>query len=380
VNVVLSCVRNPDFEALPDYLAAALRSLGHRVTLFDHRRRLLPGRLRRVFPGLETLDRERLNRAFVRTVQSSRADLVIVNQGMLLSPSTIRAVRASGVRCVNWFSDFPAEFEDGLRLAPAYDAIFLGSSFAAGRHREAGHRHAAWLPFGCDPRAHHPEDQGPTAPPRLPRPRPTGLPDGADVVFVGSHYPERQILLRFLRGLPVGVWGPGWERAADDPHVAPMIRGGALRPADWRRLYARCGVALNIHYGSFGPREVSGDLANTRVFEILACGAFQVVDRQGDILRLFKEGEHLAAYSSGEELRERVEEALRDEGLRRSVAARGRAEVLARHTYEHRALHLADPKCAGQDAAAAVARPVAGPAGVSAARGLDGTRARTGPR
>jgi len=367
VKIVLSGALNPHFEALPEYLASALRRLAHDVSLFDHRAFLIPGRVRARLRFLDRFDRECLNARLARLIRRERPDLLIVNQGVVLEHRTIERARASGVRCVNWFSDFPAEFEEGLRLAPAYDAMFLGSSFAAGRHREAGHRHAAWLPFGCDPQAHHPDGAGPTAL-RLPRHRTSGLPDREDVVFVGSHYPERQILLRFLRGLPVGVWGPGWERAADDPHVAPMIRGGALRPADWRRLYARCRVALNIHYGSFGPRDVSGDLANTRVFEILACGAFQVVDRQGDVLRLFKEGEHLAAYSSGEELRERVEEALRDEGLRRSVAARGRAEVLARHTYEHRALHLADPKCAGQDAAAA------------AARGLDGTRARGGTR
>ena len=380
MKIVVSCALNPHFEALPEYLALALRRLAHDVSLFDHRAFLIPGRVRARLRLLDRFDRERLNARLARLIRRERPDLLIVNQGVVLEHRTIERARASGVRCVNWFSDFPAEFEEGLRLAPAYDAMFLGSSFAAGRHREAGHRHAAWLPFGCDPQAHHPGDAGPTAPARLPRPRTSDLPDRADVVFVGSHYPERQILLRFLRGLPVGVWGPGWERAADDPHVAPMIRGGALRPADWRRLYARCRVALNIHYGSFGPREVSGDLANTRVFEILACGAFQVVDRQGDVLRLFKEGEHVAAFSSGEELRARVEDALGDEDLRRSVAARGRAEVLARHTYEHRALHLADPECAGQDAAAAVARAVAGPAGVSAARGLDGTRARGGPR
>src|SRR3989442_7712112 len=126
-----------------------------------------------------------------------------------------------------------------------------------------------------------------------------------------------------------------------------MIRGGALRPAAWRRLYAGCRVALNIHYGSFGPPDASGDLANTRVFEILACGAYQVVDRQGDVLRLFRDGEHLALFSSGDELRARVEGALIDEGRRRLIARRGRDEVLARHTYEHRARALADASAAG---------------------------------
>ena len=339
MKVLLSGALNPRFEALPEYLASALARLGHEVTLFDHRAFLLPGRLRSRHPALQRFDRSRLNARLLRTVRRLRPDLLIVNQGTVLTRCTIEEARASGVRCVNWFSDFPAEFEQGLAVAPAYDAFFLASSFAAARHREAGLHQSFWLPFACEPETHRPDRDVDS---RAPRPG-----DVPEVVFVGSHYPERQVLLRFLRDLPVGVWGPGWERAADDPHVRPMIRGGALRPAAWRRLYAGCRVALNIHYGSFGPPDASGDLANTRVFEILACGAYQVVDRQGDILRLFKDGEHLALFSSGDELRARVEEALIDEGRRRDVARRGREEVLARHTYADRARAVGGASAAG---------------------------------
>jgi spore maturation protein CgeB len=349
MRILLSGALNPRFEALPEYLAAALRGLGHQVVLFDHRSFMLPGRLRARVPLLDRLERNRLNARLLGLVRRQRPGLVIVNQGMVLEGRTIETIRAEGTRCVNWFSDFPAEFQKGLAVAPCYDAFFLGSSYAAGRHRDAGHRNASWLPFGCDPHSHRPEEPGDRAGSDL-WSRPSSRAVSPSIVFVGSYYPERQILLRFLRGLPVGVWGPGWERATDDPHVAPMIRGGTLRPSTWRLLYARCRVALNIHYGSFGPLDASGDLANTRVFEILGCGAYQVVDRQGDVLRLFTEGQHLAAFSSGEELRARVEQALQDDPLRESVARRGREEVLARHTYEHRALRLLDPRATAEDA------------------------------
>ena len=380
MKIVLSGAFNPRFEALPEYLASAFVRLGHQVILFNHRAFLIPGRLRASLRFLDRFDHERLNALLVRLIRRERPDLLIVNQGMTLVRRTVEQARAFGVRCVNWFSDFPAEFEAGLAIAPAYDAFFLGSSFAARRHREAGHRHVAWLPFGCDPQAHHPDVPAAAEPRHFPGDRGRTRPDGPPVVFVGSHYPERQVLLRFLRGLPVGVWGPGWLRAADDPHVAPMIRGGSLRPVAWRALYARCRVALNIHYGSFGPEDVSGNLANTRVFEIPACGAYQVVDRQGDVLRLFKEGEHLAAFSSGEELRARVEEALGDDDLRHAVAARGRAEVLAHHTYEHRARRLVDPEAVVSDDTVTGARAAGGAPPGAAASGRAGARAQRGPR
>jgi len=334
MRVLLSCALNPRFEALPDYLASALRQLGHDVTLFDHRAFLLPGRLRRLSSGLQSLDAARLNRAFERLARRLRPDLALVNQGMTLAPETIRRVRESGVRCVNWFSDYPAELEAGLLAAPAYDAFHLGSSHAARLHVRRGHTHASWLPFACDPDVHRP----PHVHGELKESSPgRGARRERLVVLVGSHYPERQILLRFLRGLPIAVWGPGWERAASDPHLLPMLRGGTLRPADWVGLYGRASAVLNIHYGAFGPKEASGDLANTRVFEILATGSAQIVDRQGDVLRLFREGQDLLTFSCGDELRTRVEEALRDPDRMSAVAAAGRRAVLASHTYVHRA-------------------------------------------
>jgi spore maturation protein CgeB len=326
MRVLLSGAFNPAFEALPEYLAAALRSLGHQVTLFDHRSFLLPGRLRARSARLARWDRARLNRALLALARRVRPEQVIVNQGMTIAPDSIRALRALGIRCVNWFSDFPAQFEDGLRAAPAYDAFHLGSSWAAARHGETGHALSSWLPFACDPIVHAP---APTNGMVTNRP--------GRVVFVGSHYPERQVLLRHLRGLPVDVRGPGWECAATDPHVAPMLRGGAERPATWRRLYAGAAAVLNIHYGAFGPASASGEMANTRLFEILGCGALQIVDRQPDAMRLFREGEHLLAFSGGEELRARVEEVLADPARARAVAQAGRRAVLAGHTYADRA-------------------------------------------
>lgn len=342
MRVLLSAAFNPEFEALPEHLAAALRALGHEVRLFDHRAFLLPGRVRARAAWLDRIDHRALNARFVGAVRRTRPDLVLVNQGIVLTPGSIERARALGARCVNWFADYPAQFEAGLAVASVYDAFYLSSSYAAHRHAAAGHERAAWLPFGCDQNV----ARGTEGAPESGRRAGTAQPVPA-VVFVGSHYPEREVLLRFLRGLPVGVWGPGWERAVSDPQLKPMIRGGALRPAAWSSLFRAARVALNIHYGCFGPREVSGDLANTRVFEILACGgACQVVDRQGDVLRLFKDGEHLITFRSGEELRARVEAALLDQEASRALAARGRAAVLAAHTYGHRArtlLGLAPP-------------------------------------
>jgi len=332
VKVLLSGAFNPAFEALPESLARALTRLGHQVTLFDHRGFVLPGRLRVRWTGLDRWDRRRLNAAFAARARAVDARLILVNQGMTIEPATIAALRAEGRRAVNWCSDHPAEFERGLEVAASFDAFHVASSWAANRHRERGHLHASWMPFGCDDERHRPLDPGePPLRSALGR-----------VVLVGTHYPERQILLRHLAGLPVDVYGPGWERAAGDPQIAPMIRGGSLPPSLWRRLYGSATAVLNIHYGAFGPDAVSGHLASTRVFEILGCGALQIANRQGDLVRLFREDEEFLGFSSGEELRAQVERALADPVEARRIAAAGRAAVLDGHTYLDRARLLVD--------------------------------------
>jgi spore maturation protein CgeB len=332
MKILFSGAFNPAFEALPEYLARALTRLGHEVTLFDHRAFVLPGRLRAGWTALDRWDRRRLNAAFATRARAIDARLILVNQGMTIEAATIEALRAEGRRTVNWVSDHPAEFERGLEIAASYDAFHVASSWAAGQHRERGRLNASWLPFGCDDEQHRPLDPG--EPPLL-----TSL---GRVVLVGTHYPERQILLRHLAGLPVDVYGPGWERAAGDPQVAPMIRGGSLPPSFWRRLYGSAAAVLNIHYGAFGPDAASGNLASTRVFEILGCGALQIANRQGDLVRLFHDDEEFLGFSSGDELRAQVERALADPVSARRIASAGRAAVLEGHTYLDRARLLVE--------------------------------------
>ena len=151
MRILFSGAFNPAFEALPEALVAALGSLGHSVAVFDHRAFFLPGRLRHRVPFLDRYDRRRLNAALLGRVRSFRPDQLVVNQGMTLDPGTIRRVRESGVRTVDWFSDYPAEFERGLEAAPAYDAFHIASSWAAARHRETGRESPRARPAGSRP-------------------------------------------------------------------------------------------------------------------------------------------------------------------------------------------------------------------------------------
>ena len=105
-----------------------------------------------------------------------------------------------------------------------------------------------------------------------------------------------------------------------------------------------------------------GDL-NMRVFEVLSAGAFllteslPVASGQSD---LFRVDEHLAVYDD-QNLLDRIAYYLERPDLRREIAAAGRKEAHAHHTYDHRVEELlevmsrrrADPQTVGRSPAEA---------------------------
>lgn len=83
-------------------------------------------------------------------------------------------------------------------------------------------------------------------------------------------------------------------------------------------------------------RSINGD-ANMRVFEALCSGSCLVTDRVPDLVKLgLVDGVHFAGYNGPGDVEELVRHLLADDETRERIAAAGRAEVLARHTYAHR--------------------------------------------
>ena len=78
---------------------------------------------------------------------------------------------------------------------------------------------------------------------------------------------------------------------------------------------------------------------NMRIFEAMAMGVPLLTNREAEangLLDLFEDGTHLIIYNNAEDLVSKARAYLGDDAARERIATTGRAEVLARHTYEHR--------------------------------------------
>jgi spore maturation protein CgeB len=164
---------------------------------------------------------------------------------------------------------------------------------------------------------------------------------GHDVVFVGSYYPVREALFEGLAGLDLAIWGPGWEKLRSGSPLRACVKGTHTTPSVWRKIYSASRIVLATHFQDPAAR-VPVHQASPRVFEAMACGAFVITDRQRDVLALFRDGEHLVIAEGKAGLREKVEYFLSRSAERERIAAAGRQEALARHTYAHRLETLFD--------------------------------------
>jgi hypothetical protein len=131
-------------------------------------------------------------------------------------------------------------------------------------------------------------------------------------------------------GLRPAIYGGGWREFVDPQLVVADHVDNAEVPV----VYSSAGVVLNDHWRTMA----SWGFVSNRLYDVLACGTPVISDPVDGISDLF--GGAVLEYHSRAELRELVDAVLADPEAARARAARGRATVLAAHTFDHRAAEL----------------------------------------
>jgi spore maturation protein CgeB len=300
-----------------DYVHAACAELGHDARIFHttgngRAERWFRSAARRTVPALWT---RHWRRALGNVLEAFRPDLVLVVSALVPEDMlSFLSERRRGRKLFCWFGDNPARRP---HLFDRIDHGFVTDSAHLAALTAAAVTNASYLSFAASP-AHHFPDPGPG--------------DAHDVVFVADWAPEREALVAPLAGLDLGLYGPGWRRAA--PAVAARARDRFLDLPEWRRLYGNAVLSLNVH------QRVCDSGTNMRTYEIAACEGCPVVEWKDDLTRDFTPGEDLVTFRDAADLTDTVESLLADRPRARKVAEAARARVLAEHTYVHRVRHI----------------------------------------
>ena len=169
--------------------------------------------------------------------------------------------------------------------------------------------------------------------------RPDAVGPQHDLLFVANSRGVRRKIVDDLTPTPHGlaVYGRGWLPEMLDPRY---LRGEHVPNSELGGYYANAKIVLNDHWEDM--RRL-GFLSN-RLYDALASGTFVISDSVPGIEEEFDGG--VAAYESPADLRALVDRYLADAPGREERAARGRAAVLARHTFGHRVatiVQIVDP-------------------------------------
>ena len=131
-------------------------------------------------------------------------------------------------------------------------------------------------------------------------------------------------------GLSPAIYGGGWDGLVDERLIIAEHVDNELLPS----VYSSAGVVLNDHWRTM---RTWGFVSN-RLYDVLACAAPVISDPVAGLADLFDGA--VLEYHDPLELRRLVDEALDDPAAARARAERGRAAVLAAHTFDHRAGEL----------------------------------------
>jgi glycosyltransferase involved in cell wall biosynthesis len=287
------------------YLEKAFKGLGHDVTIMDLDTlwRARERKLRRM------VYREPQKTCWIDATRWLRAHRLKPDLFLWVeSPREVEVLVRKGFPCptASWAIDTNVEKDRLIPLSRQYDHPFVSQKEGTEFFKASGIE-AEWLPLAADPDLH----------------RPHSVPVEFEIGFVGNtssrRYEERVRVLR--------------ELSKKYRLHCPNAYGEQMAIE-----YSRCSLGFNMG--------LSGGL-NMRVFELMAIGRCLITDLAASgVHDLFTEGKHMHGYRSEQEMFEKIDSALANPTRATEMAAAAREEVLAKHTYRHRAQKIVE-SCLG---------------------------------
>jgi spore maturation protein CgeB len=338
-------VSAPKFYGIDEAIREAFENMGFKAVLKNYRTKTtinetIARRIGIKFPSLKPLlnpvlkyylDKD--NKEFINIVKKEKPNLLFIIKGDFIFPETLQKIKkeiSCPVVVYIWddpFCSFAGLFSDDYRKSNLekgmhlYDFIFVYDTYYVEQIKTLGITNVEYLPLATDPNRYRKieitnEDK------KL---------FGYDICFVGVPYPNRVEVIESLQHYNLGIFGDGWTKyfLEKGKKAPPYYRGKAIGE-EVIKIYLASKVALNIH----DPEAQEG--LNTRTFDILACGAAELVDYKKNLEIHFNIGEEIATFKNNKELLAIVDYYCENNNLLKEISDKGRQRVLKEHTWSHR--------------------------------------------
>ncbi len=269
-----------------------------------------------------------MSEALLSSVFNEPPDLVIFMAQSPASERTLLKLKSMGIKTAYWFVEDFRTLTYWNTIAKNVDYFFTiqkDDFFEELKNIGANNYH--YLPLACLPDFHkkiteiNEEDK---------------IKYGSDVSFAGAGYYNRKNVFVQLIDFNFKIWGSDWYVGLP---LSLLIQEGGRRFTEEEtvKIYNYSKININLHssmwHWDINP---NGDFLNPRVYEILACGGFQLVDSRKYLEGVFEDGKDLVVFKTVDDLRKKIKYYLANEEERFAIAAHGRETVVKNHTYESR--------------------------------------------
>jgi spore maturation protein CgeB len=250
-----------------------------------------------------------------RWIKENNIDVIFAYlSGELVTPETMRALKAVGVPMINLALNDKEHFVGKIRHGQAmgsrdicryFDLYWTSTEDALKKYCVEGAL-PIYLPEGANPEIHRPYDVDKTI----------------DVSFVGQCYGNRPELIRklTLHGIRVEAYGYGWPN-------------GLLATDDMVRMYSKS--KINLGFGGVVGHKDTYCLKG-RDFEITMSGGLYLTEYNRELEQFYNLGTDIVTYTGFEDLVSKIQDLLSNpekaEAIRKSGYQRARRE----HTWEMR--------------------------------------------
>jgi spore maturation protein CgeB len=266
------------------------------------------------------------NACLIKKCKEFNPDLVFILKGEIIYPETLKWIRDNtDAKIICWLMDVVKRFPQIERLLKYYDYMFSYSSDDIDFLRSFNPE-THYLPVGYDPKVFFKMDD---------------IKKKWDLSFIGTWSRNREDFLIKVSKL--------LEKESLDI-VFYLNNYSLFRPSTWRKwlkrkslykffknhsyfslsemniLFNQSKVCLNIH------QDFTQNALNTRTFEILGSGAYQLIENFDSTLELLKNDSTIIRYNGPEDLVKRLKEIL--------INFENKKYVNDNHTFEHRLSQL----------------------------------------
>ena len=313
-------------------LARAARELGHEVRIVQTTENMYNpclwkflerefNTLRKYFKPIVDLPHDLLlMHQMYQEVKDFKADILFIHLiDTCYFPFIVDKIKRGGTHVLVWLGVHPSQVSKGIhKLLKTSDyTCIYDSSYTEYYHGELNIKNLRVVPLGCDvsyyeavdPDEHFKEQ------------------NAVDICFVGILDQHREKYFRTLTDFKLGIWT--WDIANADISLKKFYKG-VVYAETLVKVFKSAKIVINIHRDF----EIRG--GNYRLFEIPACGAFQLVDEKKDIGKYFEIGKEIVTYKDEDDLKKKVKYYLEHPEEREAIARAGYQRVKKNHTLTDR--------------------------------------------